>query len=67
VTRLRGELGAAAVVYLGDDLTDEDVFRRLGPADVGIKVGEGETAAGHRVADTDGALAALRLLADLLG
>ncbi len=66
VTRLREELGAAAVVYLGDDLTDEDVFRRLGPADVGVKVGEGETAAGHRVADTDAALAALRLLGDLL-
>ncbi len=66
VARLREELGAAAVVYLGDDLTDEDVFRRLGPGDVGVKVGEGETAAGHRVADPDGALAALRLLGDLL-
>ena len=66
VQRLRDELGAAGVVYLGDDLTDEDVFRRLGPADVGVKVGEGETAAGHRVADTDAALAALRLLGDLL-
>jgi trehalose 6-phosphate phosphatase len=66
VTRLRDELGAAAVVYLGDDLTDEDVFRRLGPADVGVKVGEGETAAGHRVADPDAALDVLRLLGDLL-
>ncbi len=66
VARLREELGAAAVVYLGDDLTDEDVFRRLGPGDVGVKVGEGETAAGHRVADPDGALAVLRLLGDLL-
>jgi trehalose 6-phosphate phosphatase len=66
VTRLREELAAAAVVYLGDDLTDEDVFRRLGDGDVGVKVGEGETAAGHRVADTDAALAVLRLLGDLL-
>jgi trehalose 6-phosphate phosphatase len=66
VARLRDELGAAAVVYLGDDLTDEDVFRRLGPADVGVKVGEGETAAGHRVPDPDAALAVLRLLGDLL-
>jgi trehalose 6-phosphate phosphatase len=66
VTRLRGELGAAAVVYLGDDLTDEDVFGRLGPADVGVKVGEGETRARHRVADPDAALAVLRLLGDLL-
>jgi trehalose 6-phosphate phosphatase len=66
VTRLREELGAAAVVYLGDDLTDEDVFGRLGPDDVGVKVGEGDTAAGHRVADPDAVLAVLRLLGDLL-
>jgi trehalose 6-phosphate phosphatase len=66
VTRLRGELGAAAVVYLGDDRTDEDVFRRLGPDDAGIKVGEGETAARYRVADPDAVVATLRQLADLL-
>ncbi|MGR7024499.1 trehalose-phosphatase [Geodermatophilus sp. URMC 62] len=66
VGRLRGELGAAAVVYLGDDVTDEDVFRTLGPDDVGIKVGDGETAAGYRVADPGAVLAVLRLLGDLL-
>ncbi len=66
VTRLRADLGVAAAVYLGDDVTDEDVFRVLGPDDVGVKVGAGETVAAHRVADTDGALAVLRLLADLL-
>ncbi len=66
VRRLRDELGAAAVVYLGDDVTDEDVFRTLGPADVGIKVGDGETAAGHRVTDPGVVLAVLRLLGDLL-
>ncbi len=66
VGRLRGELGAAAVVYLGDDVTDEDVFRTLGPDDVGIKVGDGETAAGYRVADPGAVLGVLRLLGDLL-
>ena len=66
VTRLRGELGAAAVVYLGDDRTDEDVFATLGPDDAGIKVGEGETAARHRVADPASVVAVLRLLGDLL-
>ncbi len=66
VARLREELGAAAVVYLGDDLTDEDVFRRLGPGDVGVKVGEGETAAAHRVGDPAAAVDVLRVLADLL-
>ncbi|MGY1795264.1 trehalose-phosphatase [Geodermatophilus sp. SYSU D00525] len=66
VRRLRTELGAAAVVYLGDDRTDEDVFRSLGPDDLGIKVGKGETAATRRVADPAAALAVLRLLGDLL-
>lgn len=33
-------------VYVGDDATDEDVFRILGPADVGVRVGEcGDTSA----------------------
>ncbi|MGY1665098.1 trehalose-phosphatase [Geodermatophilus sp. SYSU D00696] len=67
VTRLRTDLGAAAVVYLGDDVTDEDVFRRLGPADVGVKVGEGPTLAGHRVTDPAAVVAVLGLLGDLLG
>jgi trehalose 6-phosphate phosphatase len=64
--RLRGELGAAGVLYLGDDVTDEDAFRALGDDDVTVKVGEGDTAAQHRVPDPEGALAALRRLADLL-
>ncbi|MCW2701543.1 MAG: trehalose-phosphatase [Blastococcus sp.] len=64
--RLRKELGSAAAVYLGDDVTDEDGFRALGPSDVSIKVGEGSSDARYRVADTAGALAALARLADLL-
>lgn len=54
ITAHRRRTGAAAVVFLGDDTTDEDVFRTLGPGDVGVKVGEGETVAGYRVADPDG-------------
>lgn len=53
---------ATATVYLGDDLTDEDVFVVLGPNDVGVKVGDGETAAAHRVADPE---SVARMLADL--
>jgi len=64
--RLRDELGAAAALYLGDDVTDEDGFRALLPQDVTVKVGEGETAARHRVPDTNGALAVLTALADRL-
>ena len=33
-----------AVVFFGDDVTDEKAFMRLGEADVGVKVGSGDTA-----------------------
>lgn len=45
-------LGATCMVYIGDDLTDEDVFRTLGAGDIGIKVGEGPTAARYHLVDT---------------
>jgi trehalose 6-phosphate phosphatase len=64
--RLRTELGAAAAIYLGDDVTDEDGFRALEPGDLGIKVGDGETAAAHRVADPAAVVALLEDLAGLL-
>jgi trehalose 6-phosphate phosphatase len=66
LVRLRDELGAAGVLYLGDDVTDEDGFRALGAGDVGIKVGTGETAAGHRVEDLAGVGAVLERLAGTL-
>ncbi len=46
---LRTRYDASAVVFLGDDVTDEKAFRRLHASDVGIKVGPGETLAGFRV------------------
>jgi trehalose 6-phosphate phosphatase len=65
--RLADELGAAASVYLGDDVTDEDGFRALaGLDDVTVKIGGGSTEARHRVPDTVGAVAVLNRLADLL-
>ena len=65
--RLADELGAAASLYLGDDVTDEDGFRALtGAHDVTVKIGGGSTGARHRVPDTVGAVALLDRLADLL-
>ena len=65
--RLAEEIGAAASLYLGDDVTDEDGFRALdGPDDVTVKIGDGPTDARHRVPDPAGALALLVRLADLL-
>ncbi|MET0763815.1 MAG: trehalose-phosphatase [Blastococcus sp.] len=64
--RLVSDLGATGAVYLGDDVTDEDGFRALGPGDVPVKIGDGPTDAPYRVADLPAALALLRRLADLL-
>ena len=47
---LRRTVGATAVVFVGDDLTDETVFEALDRSDLGVKVGTGPTAALHRVA-----------------
>lgn len=50
--KLRQHLGASAVVFLGDDVTDENAFATLQGPDIGIKVGEGSSTAAFRVADT---------------
>lgn len=49
--RLRSEVGATLVCFVGDDDTDEEAFAMLGRDDVSVRVGEGRTVAGHRVAD----------------
>jgi len=66
---LRERLGVNAVLYAGDDVTDENALRTLDPTigDVGVKVGDGDTAAGHRVDGPPEVAALLASLADLLG
>jgi trehalose 6-phosphate phosphatase len=59
---LREQQNATAVIYFGDDVTDEKAFRRLLGTDVGVKVGEGESAAGYRVDSPDDVAAALEYL-----
>lgn len=63
--QIRDALPAAPVLFLGDDVTDEDVFAVLGPDDLGIKVGEGSSLARERVADPEAAAAVLAVLAEL--
>jgi trehalose-phosphatase len=46
---LRQRLGATAVIFMGDDVTDEDAFATLAGPDIGIKVGDGPTVARHRL------------------
>jgi len=63
--RIRRNVGATAVLFLGDDLTDEEAFAVLRGPDVGVKVGEGATRAPHRVADTTEVARTLALLHEL--
>lgn len=47
---LREASGATAVLFAGDDVTDEHAQRTLGRHDVGIRIGPGDTAAPFTVA-----------------
>ena len=60
---LRERDDATAVVYLGDDVTDEKAFARLRDGDVGVKVGPGPSAAQYRVDSPEDVAAALAYLA----
>lgn len=52
----------AAIIAIGDDATDEDLFRGLDKSAVTIKVGAKPTAARFRVADVTATLALLSRL-----
>ncbi len=62
---LRERMAADAVLFVGDDVTDETGFARLGLRDVGIKVGAGRTAAAYRVAGPEDVAVLLGALLEL--
>jgi trehalose 6-phosphate phosphatase len=49
LNRIRHVVGATAVLFIGDDQTDEDAFATLSGPDLGIRVGDGPTCARARV------------------
>jgi trehalose 6-phosphate phosphatase len=60
--RLRQSSDASAVVFFGDDVTDEKAFARLTDGDIGVKVGPGQTLARYRVDSPDDVASALAVL-----
>ena len=67
LTDLRSHVRPGAVLFAGDDVTDEHGFAVLEGDDVGIKVGSGSTAAAHRIgapADLADVLETLRRFRD---
>ncbi|TFV59986.1 trehalose-phosphatase [Mycobacterium sp. PS03-16] len=65
VDLLRDQHNASAAVFLGDDVTDEKAFRRMRGADIGVKVGPGETAAAYRVDEPEDVARALEYLLEV--
>ena len=59
--------GRRPLIYLGDDLTDESVFRRLRPGDIGVHVGTNlRSRAGYRVSSPAGVARFLERLLEVL-
>lgn len=67
IASLRERVGATAVLFAGDDTTDEDALHSLGVGDLGIHVGDGPTAASVCVPDIPSMAAALTSLAQIRG
>lgn len=51
VRSLLKEFPDCSVLCIGDDVTDEDMFRQLGTKHISIKVGPGKTTAQYRIKD----------------
>jgi len=64
IDEVRQRLRPSAVLFAGDDRTDEDGFAVLEAQDVGIRVGGGETIAPYRLADASAVAEALWFIHD---
>ncbi|QEA29312.1 MULTISPECIES: trehalose-phosphatase [Microbacterium] len=64
MTALRERFDATGILFAGDDVTDEDAMRVLGPGDLGVRVGPGESAATLRVDTPQQIAELLEALAD---
>ncbi len=53
ILNLKHATAASHVLFVGDDATDEDAFGVLGPLDLSVKVGPGESKAAFRVESPD--------------
>jgi trehalose-6-phosphatase len=53
------------ILFVGDDVTDEDAFGALPVTGIGVKVGPGVTLAAHRIGDTADVSVLLELLVSL--
>jgi len=62
---IRHQVGASAVIFFGDDVTDEDGFRTLSGPDIGVKVGDGPTAAHYRISGPETVAKILALLSEI--
>ncbi len=61
---IRHRASASAAVFVGDDVSAEEVFVRLSGPDLGIKVGAGPTLAPYRIADAPEVADVLSFLAE---
>jgi trehalose 6-phosphate phosphatase len=60
---IRHQVSVDAVLFVGDDDTDEDAFAVLSGPDISVKVGAGPSCATHRIGDTEDVARLLALLA----
>lgn len=65
IRTLRTLTGATAVLFAGDDVTDENGFAALLPGDLGIKIGPDDTRASFRVQSPEAFTGVLETLLEL--